>query len=578
MKNTAKVKYLGVAAAALLAVAPVAAPAVSSVALPGQTSVAKAATTSLSGKISVNPDGSEYATVLSDKDATIFANPELTKGTNEYITKGTPVHPTQLYIENGTVKSLSDKDGDWISYGSLVSANTKPRSFTVSSAVSMFNNDKNTTWTETSNGSTQKPGAGAVLKITSIRLTSAGAINQYTGTSNGKTYTVPASQMSYTAPDAALTEDTDVPVSSGTVNAKNATAQVYKDKATTEVVANTTIKNDSNTQVLALVKDPDGNIVAYKIGDGQYVKASDVNVSNAQVTINILPSGTVVYSDYKAARVYSDASVKNGTNQYLSTKYNAWAAMAVSMDANGKPIAYKLGENQWVKASDLSDTESTGDLKVSDLPANTVMNSNYKAATVYSDATTKKDSGSKLSTDFNQWAAFRVAKDKDGNAVAYDLGDNQWVKASDLDTSSDNSSATTSTLPAGTAVFSNYKAAKVYSEPEGKNATGKLATSVNEWAAFRVAKDDNGNVIAYDLGSNQWVKAADLDTVEAKNGTFYANAGTPLYDRNGGQAGSISATGAYKVFALTYINGKQALKLGSDSQWIMAAAGAYYPA
>ncbi|MCD2256620.1 SLAP domain-containing protein [Lactobacillus sp. CC-MHH1034] len=574
MKNTAKVKYLGVAAAALLAVAPVAAPAVSSVALPGQTSVAKAAVT-------------VRGTYAVDQKATIAANEFVfgknsknpytdatgtTRDTNTTINSGSQQTPLNVYFDNGQVKRIQ------ISLGWVDTDDFSDTVKTIYLTDTAFNVKTNKQVTVAFNGGTKNFASGTNLSVKGFEVDTKGNVKNYVVSYNGDTGKVDPAVVDYDADSADLTIDNSVPSDAAVVTAKTDDgATIYSNKGTS-IPTNTKLAKGESKNVNALVKDKDGKVVAYQIDDNQFVKAGDVNTGAQDVTVNILP-GTIVYSDYKSLPVYTDAKATKLSGSYLSTKYNAWKALAVSVNAKGDSIAYKLGENQWVKASDLSDTENTtSDLKISALPANTVMNSNYKAATVYSDATTKKDSGSKLSTDFNQWAAFRVAKDKDGNAVAYDLGDNQWVKASDLDTSSDNSSATTSTLPAGTAVFSNYKAAKVYSEPEGKNATGKLATSVNEWAAFRVAKDDNGNVIAYDLGSNQWVKAADLDTVEAKNGTFYANAGTPLYDRNGGQAGSISATGAYKVFALTYINGKQALKLGSDSQWIMAAAGAYYPA
>ncbi|WP_268744908.1 hypothetical protein [Agrilactobacillus composti] len=42
--------------------------------------------------------------------------------------------------------------------------------------------------------------------------------------------------------------------------------------------------------------------------------------------------------------------------------------------------------------------------------------------------------------------------------------------------------------------------------------------------------------------------------------------------------GSIQSDGLYQIFAVTYINGKQSLKLGNDNQWIIASTGDYYPA
>lgn len=134
-------------------------------------------------------------------------------------------------------------------------------------------------------------------------------------------------------------------------------------------------------------------------------------------------------------------------------------------------------------------------------------------------------------------------------------------------------------LPKGTAVYSGYEPIEIYSDANTSHATGRtLQTSIGEWAAFDTAMDQSGHITAYELGHDQWVKAADLHLSEPLHGTFDTTAGTALYSSDGTRTGAIKATGPYKVFAVRYIDGHQAVKLGTDDQWIMASAGAYYPA
>lgn len=134
-------------------------------------------------------------------------------------------------------------------------------------------------------------------------------------------------------------------------------------------------------------------------------------------------------------------------------------------------------------------------------------------------------------------------------------------------------------LPKGTAIYSNYAPLKIYSDPQTTQDTGTtLDTGIGEWAAFDTAMDQSGHITAYELGKNQWVKAEDIQLSQTLGGTFETTTGTTLYSANGTRTGAIKTTGAYKVYAVRYINGEQALKLGTDDQWIMAHTGAYYPA
>lgn len=233
----------------------------------------------------------------------------------------------------------------------------------------------------------------------------------------------------------------------------------------------------------------------------------------------------------------------------------------------------------YILATDVKTTTAPStDLTITVIRAGTLqVDSKNAAVKVYSDAATTQDSGAKLDTQYNIWDVTRTAKDKDGKTVAYDLGNSQWVKASDVSEVAA-SKVTVSPATKGQAVYSNFKGATIYSDADTTKANGTLNTSYDEWSTFQVAKDASGNIVAYDLGSNQWVKASDLSLIKTQGGTFDANAGTALYNRDGDVTGSIQSDGLYQIFAVTYINGKQSLKLGNDNQWIIASTGDYYPA
>lgn len=180
--------------------------------------------------------------------------------------------------------------------------------------------------------------------------------------------------------------------------------------------------------------------------------------------------------------------------------------------------------------------------------------------------------------DFNYTLV--VKNTSDDAIVAYgrkdQAGNWEFIKAGDV-TAAATYTTTVETLPR-THVYSN-SAATIYSDQDATTDSGAtLSTDVTEWVASRVSKDSAGNVVAYELGKNQWVKASDLQTTKSLDGIFVAGEGTQLYSKDGSKASKLAASGAYKVFAVTYMNGHQAVKLGSDAQWIYADAGDYYPA
>ncbi|MCH4171631.1 MAG: hypothetical protein LKF36_10435 [Lactobacillus sp.] len=671
MTSTSKIKYLGIAAAALLATAPAVATAV----VPGFTGSNITTVQAADGGLSGEFDADQTSYILAKatpgskfySDAALTTEAGSTAGGDLVGGLGAFYAVVSVQMTNGQVTAYhlmdSDlsKDDGWLAPdkitkfgvfdGTAFNPSTGDATFKLNTATNVYTTD------------------GTGLSATALILdgTSHG-IKAVSGTNDfGETQTIDAGKVTTNVPEKALTEVTD-----GTDGVKvspvNKKARIYSNKGTTKVIDSKALSEA--TQIEAFVQDPDGNTVAYRIAKGQYVKAADVtsNADDSKTLTEATLSGVTVTAKADAgAQLYSD---KGTISEIANTKIGnsqQYPAVGKVTNASGTIVAYKLADKQYVKAGDVNVTgdtggggtttgiteskttgtvqtkniaqvytdsaftkgedvrigsgqtlnytsvlkdgkgtivgygftngdhtsyikaadvqndvpgtgTGTGDLTIAVVPAGTMtVNSGGKAVTVYSDAATTKDSGAKLDTAYSTWAVNQTAKDKDGKTVAYDLGNNQWVKASDV-TAGTTSSVTTSATPTGMALYSNFKAATIYSDPETTQANGSLMTAYDEWSAFKVAKDANGNPVAYDLGNNQWVKASDLQLQKALSGTFDAAAGTSLYSSNGALSGTIKTGGLYQVFAVTYLNGRQAVKLGNDNQWIIAATGDYYPA
>lgn len=537
MKINSKIKYAGVAAAALLAVAPIAAPAI--------TAGTQAPTTVQAATVDNTKINGTYAISTIDNQAT-----------NNY----------NVVIANNTVTGFNNgNEAAKFDANATIQLNTR---------ISLYNNSADTPWV--SNEANYTRPVNTPFYANAVTVDKTGAI---VSASDG-TYTVAMSGLN--AGTVSYTEDTNIASNKALLNAKTAAgATIYTDNTTTDATTDK-LANDANTPILAYVYGPDGKtIVAYKIGEGQYVKETDATAT--ALTLNTyVEKGSVQTT--KSTPVYKSA-VTLATYDVYVAKGQTVDYTKVARTTDGEDYSYYSADlGGWVSAKDVeaADTNTDSDLAISNVPANSLnVDSAKKAVVVYNDAATTKKSGSTLSTDYTLWAVTRVAKDADGKTVAYDLGENQWVKASDVtleDDTDTNEDVKVSNTVSGDALYSNYKAATIYSDPAATKAVRTLSTSYNEWSAFKVSKDNNGKIIAYDLGGGQWVKASDLVRQVNLSGTFYTTAGTPLTNAQGEKTGTIASTGSYQIFAVRYIDGKQSLKLGNDSQWIVAANGDYYPA
>ncbi|KRN27222.1 hypothetical protein IV38_GL000714 [Lactobacillus selangorensis] len=127
-------------------------------------------------------------------------------------------------------------------------------------------------------------------------------------------------------------------------------------------------------------------------------------------------------------------------------------------------------------------------------------------AQVYSNDTTTTLNGQDPLAKGSVWKVQRVAT-LNGKIIAYDLGANQWVKASDVTTSAaTTNNGYTTTDVSGVATITSGVPTKVWAEPNWTNATGKLLQNGTSWKVFKKAVYSNGDTW-YNLGGNQWVNA-----------------------------------------------------------------------
>ncbi|MCH4170088.1 MAG: hypothetical protein LKF36_02565 [Lactobacillus sp.] len=202
------------------------------------------------------------------------------------------------------------------------------------------------------------------------------------------------------------------------------------------------------------------------------------------------------------------------------------------------------------------------------------VNSNGRAVTVYSDPECTKPTGQTLSTAISNWSVIHFAFDSNQNAIAaFDLGNNQWVKAGDV---SGGAMTNLNPNPMGFAyAYSRGQKVPIYDSSKLQHVIGYLDPNVSYWKIknYRLTYNTDVNSIAsVDLGSNQWVNATkDVDVIRVA--MIFGN-GTAMYNQNGQQTGTIeNGTDYYKVFGATTINGETYVKLGSDDQWVKFSEG-----
>lgn len=388
--KTSKVKYLGVAAAALLAVAPVATTAftatsaeqgtvqaATTTALPDSHSTITFKTTDVAGKLFtwdaakqqlVAVAAADYATVsaaINDGKVTAPIASYLLGGNTYYgfalngqvyfVAKDTanlalnqnPTTPAKTYEVNnvnGTVTTKRDLTPLY-RYAITTDGTGQVTTDGKADATGIYVNDYNTTLTyDKVAGSYDNNGKFVVLAYHIVKGDASGKASDYWVQAGDVNAT---SQYNYA-------ENVK-----GTVTA-TADSKVYGDIAFTDEISDLKVGKGQNFEYTQVIKDSLNNeIVGYARKQGRtwtYVKAATFKEVTPEVQVDTekLPTGTAVYSDNKAAVIYSDAATTKDSGSKLNTSYDEWSAFDVSKDSDGHIVAYRLGKDQWVKASDLS--------------------------------------------------------------------------------------------------------------------------------------------------------------------------------------------------------------------------------
>lgn len=149
-------------------------------------------------------------------------------------------------------------------------------------------------------------------------------------------------------------------------------------------------------------------------------------IGEQQVDAEVVCSdpGDVFLSGYQPIKIYADPETTHPTGATLSTDFNKWRVVRYYLKDN-HIYAEDLGHNQWVKFSDIRVIFPPYTFYV-------YVDSANKAVPIYDDAVFTKQIAT-LDPKIRTWKINRVATPSyTGMDLAYDLGDNQWVKASDV--------------------------------------------------------------------------------------------------------------------------------------------------
>lgn len=188
---------------------------------------------------------------------------------------------------------------------------------------------------------------------------------------------------------------------------------------------------------------------------------------------------------------------------------------------------------------------------------------------IYSDAACTQYTNTNLSIGISEWKTFRSLSNGNGTVSSYDLGNNQWVKSTDVFLGGINRVGKNNPMVFNFAYSANKKV-PVYNSPQLSEISSYLSTSNSNWkiTGYALHSESASPIDAVDLGNNQWVSAQDVNIIRLYS--FFAS-NTQLYNL-AGQTTSTITQGAYKILGATTINGETYVKLGNDSQWAKFSA------
>ncbi|KRM33931.1 hypothetical protein FC83_GL002314 [Agrilactobacillus composti DSM 18527 = JCM 14202] len=190
---------------------------------------------------------------------------------------------------------------------------------------------------------------------------------------------------------------------------------------------------------------------------------------------------------------------------------------------------------------------------------------------IYNDAACTQYSGKTLATNNSDWQVIRqstVPENGIKKFLAYDLGNNQWVKADEVFRGFNKVGAGVSYA------YSRGQKVPVYDSPQLWHITGYLDPAISYWKvnSFTLYGPTNNNINRVNLGNNQWVDST--KNVDVIRTAMLFPDGTLTYNQDGQQTGAVSGNyDYYKIFGATTINGMTYVKLGSDNQWVKLSDG-----
>ncbi|WP_196812004.1 SLAP domain-containing protein [Schleiferilactobacillus shenzhenensis] len=143
------------------------------------------------------------------------------------------------------------------------------------------------------------------------------------------------------------------------------------------------------------------------------------------------------------------------------------------------------------------------------------------------------------------------------------------------------SSTSTVTAATGTLTVTNKNGAGVYASATGTGAERTLPYN-SSWVYFAVAKNADGTT-SYKVGTNEWVKAADVSVAGSTAAKPAASASShpifkvgsqaaPLVDANGKQVKQLTAGSRWQTFGTKQIDGATYYNVGGG-QYVRADLG-----
>lgn len=308
-------------------------------------------------------------------------------------------------------------------------------------------------------------------------------------------------------------------------------------------------------------------------------------------------STTKITAGPNGAQIFS-APANTAATSRIVTAGSHWKTFKSVQNSDG--TWYNLGGNQWVKGSEIDTTNTYVAKDVSTSKPDTVKTSTTKlkatvtaepnGAQIFTAPSTSK-STSRIVSAGSHWKAFTSVKNSEG--TWYNLGGNQWVMASAIDTTntyvakdvttSKPDAVKTSTTKLKATVTAGPNGAMIYSAASNSKSTGRIVSAGSHWKTFASVKNSEGTW--YNLGGNQWVDAHEVDTtntyvaVEFTGTTgiakvsYMSGYSIPVWNsyRGGTQiAGKRLQNGStWKVFNTARYNGNTWYNLGGN-QWVDA--------